>query len=60
MNDSLFARARLAIEESAALREQRRSLQEMFDRQREELRRSVLESAMSRSESSAYRQNRED
>lgn len=59
MIDSLFARAQLAIEESARLREQRRMLENSHDRLLGDLRRSTFESAMYRSEIKALRDNRE-
>ena len=59
MIDPLFARAELAIEESRALQDQSRALQAEQVRERGELRRSVMESAMCRSEIRAHRDNRE-
>jgi hypothetical protein len=58
MSDSLFARSQLAIEESRQLQLQSRALQDERDLRREELRLSVLESAMQRSEFKAHRDNK--
>jgi hypothetical protein len=58
MFDSLFARSQLAIEESRQLQLQSRALRDERDLRREELRLSVFESAMQRSEFKAYRDNK--
>ncbi|SMX59053.1 protein of unknown function [Bradyrhizobium sp. ORS 285] len=57
MMDPLFARAQLAIEESATIRQERRLLHEEFGPLRDRLRLTMLESAMLRSEVLAHRQN---
>jgi hypothetical protein len=59
MTDSLLARAQLAIEESRKLQDQSRSLKVELESQREQLRLALFESAMGRSESKAYRDNRD-
>ncbi|HZR72623.1 hypothetical protein [Bradyrhizobium sp.] len=58
MTDPLFARADLAIEESLHLRRSSRVLKSQFDHERETLRVAVFESAMLRSESKAYRDDK--
>ena len=58
MTDTLFSRSRIAIEESCLLREQKRALADVRDGQLAKLRLSVLDSAMSRSEIKAHRDNK--
>lgn len=58
MTDPLFARAQLAIDESQLLRHSSRMLKSQFDHEREKLRVSLFEAAMSRSEAKAYRNNK--
>jgi hypothetical protein len=60
MTQLLFARAQRAMDESAALREQCRMIQERSAHQRGELRRAIVESARLRVELSARRQNTKD
>ena len=60
MVDSLFTRSQLAIEDSRQLRLQSRALQDEQNLRREELRLSVFESAMQRSEFKAYRDNKNE
>jgi hypothetical protein len=60
MSDPLLDRAQLAIEESCLLREERRACSDIRELQIAALRLAVLESAMARSESKAYRDNRQD
>jgi hypothetical protein len=57
MNDPLFARAQLAIEESRELQRRSRVLRREYVRKRERLRLAVFESKMVRSESKACRDN---
>ena len=59
MIDPLLARAQLAIEESQALQERKLSLQAEQRDCRGALRLAVMESAMYRAESKAYRDDRE-
>jgi hypothetical protein len=59
MTDPILDRARLAIEESRRLQALSRYLRATFDREREALRMSVLESAMCRAETKAYRDDKE-
>ena len=59
MIDLLLARALLPLEGCASIREQRRLLQRQFDHELVQLRMSVLESAMSRAECKAQRDNRD-
>ena len=59
MDDSLLARAHLAIEESKALQRAKHVLQAEQLHSREALRLAVLESAMCRTEAKAYREDRE-
>ena len=56
--DELLMRARLAIDESAGLRTRRETLQRQFDREREELRIAVFESARYRAEIKARRDDK--
>ena len=56
--DPLLARAQLVLEENACIREMRRLLQAQFDREREQLRLSIIESAMTRAEIKAYRDDK--
>ena len=58
MIDSLLSRARLAIEESQSIREQRRLLRAQQDRALDELRYAMIESASIRTEIQALRDNR--
>lgn len=58
MSDPLLDRAELAIEESCSLRRERRARLDNQEQQLAELRLLVLESAMARSETKAYRDNR--
>ncbi|MDE2465275.1 MAG: hypothetical protein KGO02_16415 [Alphaproteobacteria bacterium] len=58
MTDPLFARARLAIEETLHLRHTGHVLKSQFDHERETLRLTVFESAMFRSESKAHRDDK--
>jgi hypothetical protein len=60
MIDSLFARAQRAIDHSRLLQRQSKALQAEQMREREQLRTSVLESAMYRSETRAIREDREN
>lgn len=57
MNDALLARAALAVLESRLLQKKHRLLKAEFEREREELRLSVVESAMCRAEIKANREN---
>lgn len=59
MNDPLLNRAQLAIEESQALQKTKLALQAEQLHRREALRFCVMESAMYRTESKAYREDRE-
>ena len=59
MIDPLLARARLAIEESKALQKTKLALQAEQLHSRDALRLSVMESAMYRAESKAYREDRD-
>ncbi|UWU70134.1 hypothetical protein [Bradyrhizobium sp. NC92] len=59
MNDPLFDRAQLAIEESQALQKTKLDLQAEQLHRREALRLSVMENAMYRTESKAYREDRD-
>jgi len=59
MNDPLFDRAQLAIEESQALQKTKLALQAEQLHRREALRLSVMENAMYRTESKAYREDRD-
>ena len=59
MIDPLFVRAQRAIEESQGLQVRSRALQAERAHERGELRLSVMESAMYRSEARAHRENRE-
>ena len=56
--DPLLLRAQLAIEESRELQRLNRNLKATCEREREELRLTVLETAMYHSEIKAYRDNR--
>jgi hypothetical protein len=60
MIDPLLARAQLAIEEGQLLQRQSRTLQLQHERNREQLRMTVFESAMVRSESKALRDSRQN
>jgi hypothetical protein len=60
MIDPLLARAQLAIEEGQRLQHQSRTLQLQHARNRELLRMAVFESAMTRSESKALRDRRQN
>jgi hypothetical protein len=60
MNDSLFNRAQLAMEESCRLRQERKALTGQRDQHMADLRCSVFETAMLRSEIKAHRDNREE
>ncbi|WFU43750.1 hypothetical protein QA640_15685 [Bradyrhizobium sp. CB82] len=55
MTNPLLARAQRALEENASVRELRRLLLRQCSDEREQLRIAVFESAMSRSEVKAYR-----
>jgi hypothetical protein len=57
LTDPLFFRSELAIEESVSIREQRRLIQDQFDHERRKLRAAVFESATSRAEIKASRDN---
>jgi hypothetical protein len=59
MTDSLFARTQLAIEERRQLQLRTRALKAEQEYEREQVRLAVFESAMLRSESKAFRDNRE-
>jgi hypothetical protein len=56
--DPLIARALLAIQESQRLQRQSRELKAQFNREREELRLTVFQSAICRAEIKAYRDDR--
>ena len=58
MTDTVLARARLAVDEAAALRERRRLLRAESERNRELLQLAVAESAMLRVEIKAHRDDR--
>lgn len=60
MNDPLFSRAQLAIEESRELQRQSRAAKTRRDDVRQELRRTVFKSKMYRSEIKAHRDNKAD
>ena len=59
MIDPLLARAQLAIEESKALQTRKLALRAEQLHSRDALRLSIMESAMYRTESKAYRDDRE-
>jgi len=58
MIDPLFARAQLAIEDSRHLQRRSRALQAEHEHEREQLRLTVFESAMARSEIKAIRDDK--